>query len=108
MDHAADSAYSGAPIAAMLAARDIAPRIFKEGTRGHPLTQKQIKSNRKESRVRFRVEHVFAVMTGQAGRVFLRYIGAERTKAAVVMMNLTYNLVRYEQIVRLDLMPLRA
>ena len=108
MDHAADSAYSGAPIAAMLAARDIVPRIFKEGTRGHPLTQKQIKSNRKESRVRSRVEHVFAVMTGQAGRVFLRYIGAERTKAAVVMMNLTYNLVRYEQIVRLDLMPLRA
>ena len=51
---------------------------------------------------------MFAVMTGQAGRVFLRYIGAERTKAAVVMMNLTYNLVRYEQIVRLDLMPLRA
>ena len=72
------------------------------------MTQKQIKSNRMESRVRSRVEHVFAVMTGQAGRVFLRYIGAERTKAAVVMMNLTYNLVRYEQIVRLDLMPLRA
>ena len=36
------------------------------------------------------------------------HIGAERTKAAVVMMNLTYNLVRYEQIVRLDLMPLRG
>jgi len=104
----ADSAYSGAPIAAMLAARDIAPRICEKGTRGHPLTQKQMKSNRKKSRVRSRVEHVFAVMSGQAGRVFLRYIGAARTKAAVVMMNLTYNLVRYEQIVRLDLMPLRA
>ena len=48
------------------------------------------------------------MMSGQAGRVFLRYIGAARTKAAVVMMNLIYNLVRYEQIVRLDLMPLRA
>ena len=71
-------------------------------------TQKQIKSNRKKSRVRSRVEPVSAVMSGQAGRVSLRNIGAARTKAAVVMMNLTDNLIRYEQIVRLDLMPLRA
>jgi len=69
-------------------------------------TQKHIKTNRKKSRVRSRVEHVSAVMSGQAGRMFLRYIGAARTKAAVVMMNLTDNLIRYEQIVRLDLMPL--
>ena len=68
--------------------------------------QKQIKSNRKKSRVRSRVEHVSALMSGQAGRVFLRYIGAARTKAAVVMMDLTDNLIRYEQIVRLHLMPL--
>ena len=104
----ADSAYSGAPIAAMIAARDIAPRVCGKGTRGHPLTKQQMQSNRKKSRVRSRVEHVFAVRSGQAGRVFLRHIGAARTKAAVVMLNLTYDLVRYEQIVRLDLMPLRA
>ena len=64
-------------------------------------------SNLKKSRVRSWVEHLFAVMSRQADRVFLRYIGPARTKAAV-MMNLTYNLLRYEQIVRLDLMPLRA
>lgn len=104
----ADSAYSGAPISAMLADRNIEPRICEKGTRGHPLTKTQMKSNRNKSRVRSRVEHVFAVMSGQAGRVFLRYIGAARTEAAVLMLNLTYNLVRYEQIVRLKLMPLRA
>ena len=79
----------------MLAARDIALRICEKGMRGYPLTKKQMKSNRKKSRVRSRVEHVFVVMSGQASRVFLRYIGAARTKAAVVMMNPTYNLVRY-------------
>jgi hypothetical protein len=47
-------------------------------------------------------------MSGQAGRVFLRYIGSARTGAAVTLLNLTYNLVRYEQIVRLDLMPRRG
>ena len=104
----ADSAYSGAPISEMLAERNIAPRICEKGTSGHPLTKAQMKLNRHKSRVRSRVEHVFAVMSGQAGRVFLRYIGAARTEAAVVMLNLTYNLVRYEQIVRLKLMPLRA
>lgn len=104
----ADSAYSGAPISAMLAERGIEPRICEKGTSGHPLTKKQMKSNREKSRVRSRVEHVFAVMSGQAGRVFLRYIGAARTEAAVVLLNLAYNLVRYEQIVRLNLMPLRA
>jgi IS5 family transposase len=103
----ADSAYTGAPISAMLTERNIEPRICEKGTTGHPLTKKQMKSNRKKSSVRSRVEHVFAVMSGQAGRVFLRYIGAARTQSAVVMLNLTYNLVRYEQIVRLNLMPLR-
>ena len=101
----ADSAYSGAPIAAMLAEPHIEAKICEKGTSGHPLNKRQIKSNRKKSRVRSRVEHVFATMSGQAGRVFLRCIGAARTEAAVVMLNLTYNLVRYEQIVRLELMP---
>lgn len=104
----ADSAYAGAPIAAMLAGKGIEPRICEKGVSGRPLTKKQIKSNREKSTVRSRVEHVFAVMSGQAGRVFLRYIGAARTEAAVVLLNLTYNLVRYEQIVRMELMPLDA
>ena len=43
------------------------------------------------------------------GRVFFTYIGAARTKAAVVMMmNRTCHRVRYEQIVRWDRMPLQG
>jgi IS5 family transposase len=104
----ADSAYTGAPISAMLSDRHIEPRICEKGTSGRPLSKEQMESNRDKSQVRSRVEHVFAVMSGQAGRIYMRYIGEARNEAAVVILNLTYNLVRYEQIVRLKLMPLKG
>jgi len=39
---------------------------------------------------------------------YLRYIGKRRNAAAIGMINLIYNLARYEQIVRLQLLPLRV
>ena len=39
---------------------------------------------------------------------YLRYIGKRRNMAAVGFINLIYTLARYEQIVRLKLLPLRA
>jgi hypothetical protein len=47
-------------------------------------------------------------MNGQAGRIFLRYIGCARNLAAIQMMNRCYNLKRYETILRLKLHPLAA
>lgn len=38
----------------------------------------------------------------------LRYIGKLRNMAAIDLINWIYNLARYEQIVRLKLLPLRA
>ena len=52
------------------------------------------------------MSEAFAVMSGQAGRIYLRYIGRARNHAAVQMLNLCYNLRRYEAIVRLKLHPL--
>jgi len=62
-------------------------------------------TNREISRVRARVEHPFALMSGQAGRIFQRYVGLARNAAAIVMLNLVYNLQWYEQIRRLKLEP---
>jgi hypothetical protein len=39
---------------------------------------------------------------------YLRYIGSRRNAAAISFINLIYNLARYEQIVRLQLLPLRT
>jgi transposase, IS5 family len=104
----ADSAYTGAPIAELLRRRHIEGQICEKGRGGQPLDEAQKQANREKSRGRARGEHVFSVMSGQAGRIFLRSIGAARTKGAVLLLNLTHNLLRYEQIIRLNLMPIRG
>ena len=101
----ADSAYSGEPVAEHLAEKGVEGRIIEPARRGRELTARQQRSNRTKSRVRARGEHVFSVLSGQAGRVFLRYIGFVRNRAAVVLLNLVYNFVGYEQITRLRLRP---
>jgi hypothetical protein len=73
--------------------------------RGRALNEAE---NREISSTRARVEHPFAVMSGQAGRIFLRDIGRARNPEAIQMKNLCYNLKRFETILRLKLHPLAA
>lgn len=99
----ADSAYSGAPIAAALAAKNVEPQINEKGTRGHPLSEEQKASNREKSKTRSRVEHVFAQMSGSMKALYQRCIGMERNAACLTLTNLVYNMLRFEQIMRLKL-----
>jgi len=99
----ADSAYSGAPIETALAAKNVEPQINEKGTRGHPLTDEQKASNREKSRTRSRVEHVFAQMSGSMKALYQRCIGMKRNTACLILTNLVYNMLRFEQIVRLNL-----
>lgn len=99
----ADSAYSGAPIAAVLAAKNVEPQINEKGTRNHPLSGEQKARNREKSRTRSRVEHVFAQMSGSMKGLYQRCIGKARNTACLVLTNLVYNMMRFEQIKRLNL-----
>ena len=99
----ADSACRSATIDAALAARNVEPRINEKGTRGHPLTEGQKAGNREKSRIRSRVEHVFAQMGGRMKGLYQRCIGLVRNAAGLKLANLVYNLVRFEQIQRLQL-----
>jgi IS5 family transposase len=99
----ADSAYSGAPIEAELLAKKVRGEINEKGTRGHPLTETQKESNRLKSKIRARVEHVFGQMTGSMKALYQRCIGFERNKSGLILANLVYNLLRFEQIKRLNL-----
>ena len=103
-----DSAYSGQPVEEKMEAKGVDTVIVRKGVRGRELNGTEKAENREISGTRARVEHAFAAMSGQAGRIFLRYIGRARNQAAVQMMNLCYNLRRYEAIVRLKLHPLAA
>ena len=101
-----DSAYSGQPVEEQMEAKGVDAVIVRKGARGRELNEEEKAENREISRTRARAEHAFAVLSGQAGRIFLRYIGRARNEAAVQMMNLCHNLRRYETIVRLKLHPL--
>ena len=99
----ADSAYTGAPCAAIFAAKGITARVCEQGTRGHELTQGQQRFNRAKSRTRVRVEPVFGFMTGSMRARFQRVEGYARNRAGVLLANLVYNLACTEQIMRLQL-----
>lgn len=47
-------------------------------------------------------------MSGQAVRIFQRYVGRAHNQAAIQMLNLSYNLKCYESILRRNLHPLAA
>ena len=53
-------------------------------------------SNRKKSKVRCRIEHIFGFMTNSMNGITIRSIGITRAWFYVGMTNLVYNFFRYE------------
>lgn len=96
----ADSAYSGAPIKYILDKRKIRNRIHEKGYRGSPLAEAQKERNRKKSRIRARVEHVFGCMANTINGQSIRSIGIKRARTVIGLNNLLYNMLRYIQLCR--------
>jgi transposase, IS5 family len=98
-----DAGYAGPECAEVLRSKEIMAHICEKGQRGRPLTRRQKRANRKKSRQRARVEHVFGFMTGSMKAMHQRYVGLVRNTAAIIFSNLVYNMARTEQIIRLKL-----
>jgi IS5 family transposase len=90
----ADSAYRSAETEARLRARGFRSRIHVRATRNHPLSQRQEEANRKKSKVRVRIEHVFGAQETSAGSRLVRTIGIVRARAKIGLQNLVYNVRR--------------
>lgn len=99
----ADSAYAGAEIEKHVQTCKLEAWICKKGTKAKELTKSQKKGNRKISKTRCRVEHVFAQIKGSMKGLYQRCIGFERNEGNIQLTNLVYNFLRFEQIVRLKL-----
>lgn len=99
----ADSAYTGVKIQADLKKKKVRSKICSKGCRGRNLTRMQAERNRKISRVRSRVEHIFAQMTVSMRALYQRCIGLLRNAGNIKLTNLVYNMLRTEQIIRLGL-----
>lgn len=95
-----DSAYSSDEIDKKLKRRKIRNRIHEKGYRNHPLNGEQEERNRKKSKIRVRIEHVFGFMENTMKAAFIRCIGSVRAAAAIGLINLTYNLCRSVQLCR--------
>jgi IS5 family transposase len=90
----ADSAYRSAKIERSLKKRGVKSKIHEKANRNQPLTKSQIRSNRAKSRIRARVEHVFAQITNSMNGFCIRSIGLRRACGIVGLINLAYNIVR--------------
>jgi IS5 family transposase len=95
-----DSAYTGEEVQSVIPKR-IKNRIHEKGYRNRPLTKVQKRNNRMKSKIRARVEHVFAAMTKDMGGLIVRSIGIARATINIGIMNLVYNMRRYTYIASL-------
>jgi IS5 family transposase len=89
-----DSAYSSAETEVALKAEGFKSRIHRRGRRNHPLSEAQVKANRKKSRIRARIEHVFGAQQTAAGGRLVRTIGIMRARVKIGLQNLVYNIRR--------------
>ena len=69
--------------------------VCEKGYRNKPLTEEQKENNRRKSKIRCRIEHVFAFMTMSMYGLTVRSIGIERAAFNIGLTNLVYNFCRY-------------
>ena len=101
-----DSAYVGEPIDTMLKSKGIVPQVIERAYKNKPLTDEQKALNTIKSKTRCRIEHVFGFVSNSMNDFYIRSIGFARAKGIIGLINLVYNMCRYEQIVRLKLLPI--
>ncbi len=99
----ADSAYTGKDQDEIIAKYEMKNQVHEKGYRNKPLTEEQKVNNTKKSKIRARVEHVFGFMEQSMNGLVLKSIGIVRASGIIGLINLTYNLFRYEQIKRLKI-----
>ncbi|MEZ4977659.1 MAG: IS5 family transposase [Flavobacteriaceae bacterium] len=100
----ADSAYTGEEQEKVIAKHEMNNKVHEKGYRNKPLTEEQKASNREKSKTRARVEHVFGFMEQSMNGLALKSVGIVRASGIIGLINLTYNLFRYEQVVRLNIL----
>lgn len=93
----ADSAYRSESLEGYCGQMGIESRIHEKGYRNKPLQKRQKAANKRKSKVRARVEHIFAFMENSMNGMYLHYRNLHRVSAGIGLMNVTYNLFRLVQ-----------
>jgi len=94
----ADSAYTGPNQEATINKVGMNNQVHEKGYRNKPLTAEQRESNRKKSKKRARVEHIFGFIENSMNGTYIRTIGKHRAKVIIGLTNLVYNIFRSIQL----------
>ena len=89
----ADTAYRSQANEAGLKRQSRVSCIHRKKPRCKPMPERTARANAAKSKVRARVEHVFARQKDQMG-LFIRTIGIKRAEAKITLANLAYNMHR--------------
>ena len=97
----ADSAYRSEAVEKMLQEKGYSSRVHYKPKKGNWVSSNEKRQNHRYSKIRVRVEHVFGFISNTMKGAFVRTIGLARATFKIGMTNLSYNLCRYKQCLRL-------
>jgi len=103
-DFYADSAYTGEDQEKTIDKYEMNNKVHEKGYKNKPLTDEQKASNKEKSKTRARVEHIFGFMEQSMNGLIVNSVGIKRATGIIGLINLTYNLFRYEQVQRLNIL----
>lgn len=89
----ADTAYRSQANERWLRRQGKVSRIHRRKPKGRPMPERTAKANAAKSKVRARVDHVFAHQKAKMG-LFIRTIGIKRAEARITLANLAFNMHR--------------
>lgn len=89
----ADSAYRSAENEGWLSKHGFTSQIHRKKPKGKPMPEATSRANGRKSKIRSKVEHVFAQQKVRMG-LFIRTIGLPRAKAVITLANMAYNMRR--------------
>jgi len=90
----ADTAYRSKKNEAWLDRNGFVSDIHQKKPKGRPMSEAMARANGRRSKIRSRIEHVFAHQKARMG-LFVRTIGIARATMKIGMANLAYNITRY-------------
>jgi IS5 family transposase len=89
----ADTAYRSAANEEFMERNGFVSHVHRKKPKGRPMPEAIRRANNAKSKIRSRVEHVFAEQKDRMG-LFIRTIGIARAKTKIGLANLVYNIKR--------------
>ncbi len=83
----ADSSYRSESLEEYCGQMGIESRTHEKGYRNKPLQKRQKAANKRKSKVRARVEHIFAFMENSMNGMYLHYRNLGRVSAGIELMH---------------------